>query len=169
MKRKLAGDTLIEVMFAFAVLATIASVSFSGALSAYKASVSAQWRTEASFVAQYESDALLTYRKSLDWDTFINNSLFSNSSTNFCVVSVAAAPSLNYWQPTTDPNLCNGIKKLLANVNKPDVSININKQSTTGSATTFDKALATITVSWVNKNGQNESVKDIILLTKEQQ
>lgn len=74
MKSARAGDTLIEVLFAFAILSLVISVMFSGALSSYKSAVTAQERTQALFLAQYQADALRTYRDSLDWSGITSSS-----------------------------------------------------------------------------------------------
>lgn len=166
--RKPSGDTLIEVMFAFAILATISSVAFSGALSSYKASLSAQWRTEATFVAQYEADALLTYRKSLTWDNFLASTDLVKGS--FCMTPSTSSDGSTYWNITTDETSCNNsTKDLLKNVNSPSIKLSLDKKSSTNDQNIVDRALATVVVSWVSKEGQSEQVKNVILLTKEQQ
>lgn len=62
------GDTLIEVIFAFAILATIIGYAFTGAIQARKTALAAQQRTQAVYIAQYQSQALKAYRDSLPWD-----------------------------------------------------------------------------------------------------
>ena len=68
MHQKRAGDTLVEVMLAFAILSAVISVAFSGAMGSYRSALTAQNRTQALFLAQYQADGLKTYRDSLDWD-----------------------------------------------------------------------------------------------------
>lgn len=169
MKRKLAGDTLIEVMFAFAVLSTIASVTFAGALSSYKSSIGAQWRTKATFAAQYQAEALLAYRRSLSWDVFLNGSNLNASvgkipSGSFCMkINPTNSNNLSYW--TIDSSTCNTVaSNLMDGVPSSKISIDINQPDPNDNS----KRIANIVVSWQNKNGQEETVKNILLLTKEQ-
>jgi type II secretory pathway pseudopilin PulG len=171
MKRKLAGDTLIEVMFAFAVLSLIASVSFSGALSSYNTSLNAQWRTQASFAAQYEADALLTYRKSLTWESFNNGSSLAGSSvqafpidTDFCIVSIPRTSGrLTYWEITTDTTKCSNLTgNLLRGINGPTMSIRATRKD----ASTINAA---IKAQWTGRNSQTETVVNNILLTEQDQ
>lgn len=169
MNRKLSGDTLIEVMFAFAVLATIAGVTFAGALSSYKTSISAQWRTESTFVAQYQAEALLAYRKSLSWDVFLNGSNLSNQvaaipNGAFCMKNIpAGANTPSAWAIETAT--CNNIaKSLMSNVPDAKMSVLISKPDPNDDT----KRIANIEVSWLNKSNQTESVKNVLLLTKEQ-
>ncbi len=63
------GDTLIEILFAFAILASIVGFAFSSAMQSYKAAVQAQNQTQAYLLAQYQADGLKTYRDSLEWDS----------------------------------------------------------------------------------------------------
>lgn len=170
MKRKLAGDTLIEVMFAFAVLSTIASVTFAGALSSYKSSIGAQWRTEATFVAQYQAEALLAFRRSLSWDVFLGGSNLNSGAVgqlppgSFCMKNTpASGTSLSYW--SIDTGTCSDLSKsLMKNIPNSKISIDVTQPDPNDNS----KRIANIIVSWQNKNGQEETVKNILLLTKEQ-
>ena len=63
------GDTLIEVIFAFAILGMIIGLSFTGVIGGRRSAVAAQERTQATFLAQYQAEALKAYRNSLDWDS----------------------------------------------------------------------------------------------------
>ncbi len=97
------GDTLIEVIFAFAILATIIGFAFTGAIQARKTAVAAQQRTQAVFLAQYQAQALKAYRDSLPWDVqggkpnFINgsDSLVTddiNPENTYCMAKVDSGP-----------------------------------------------------------------------------
>ena len=107
MIQKPAGDTLIEVMIAFAILSSVIGISFSGAMAGYKSTLAAQDRTQATLLAQYQADGLKTYRDSLEWDdetgglpSFLNGSsgvggvlpamIDSNNNQNFCMVVLDA-------------------------------------------------------------------------------
>ena len=101
------GDTLIEVIFAFAILGTIIGFAFTGVIQARKSAVAGQERTQALEMVQYQSEALQTYYRSLPWDnggvsgicpTFINGSgscsttpsslATINTSGTYCMVRV---------------------------------------------------------------------------------
>lgn len=169
------GDTLVEVLFAFAILSLIISVMFSGALSSYKSAVTAQERTQAQFLAQYQADALKTYRDSLEWDSSANPlasyldggsaalSAMRNPTQPFCMQfnpSNASTPR-NYWSVQSNEGTCSSDAKVLA-PNLTDLKIQI-RLSLSGVSQT-----ATITVSWQPKNSKSsESVVNTILLTKQ--
>jgi len=87
MSRKLNGDTLIEVLFAFAILSTVIGTAFSGAMASYKSAVVAQQRTQAQLLAQYQADGLLTYRNSLAWDSASNLPNFLDGGSGLLAVS----------------------------------------------------------------------------------
>jgi len=173
-----AGDTLIEVLFAFTILSAVISVAFSGALSSYKSAQTAQNRTQALFLAQYQADALKTYRDSLAWDS-AENSLASfldagAGSTGltamrgytlspfnpFCVGFFGQV--VTYWHINSNP-YCDGFAKSLApNLNSPTMQITL-------SAITNDSIKATVTVSYkaANNSAITEKVTNTILLTKQ--
>ena len=181
--RRPAGDTLIEVLFAFTILSAVISVAFGGALSSYKSAQTAQNRTQALFLAQYQADALKTYRDSLGWDSaenpaasFLNANTLSSSAT-LTAMSVYLSPSTNsfcmvpaggltYWKvqdTTTTPSSCDERAKTLApNLNNPTVQITLG-------AITNNSIKATVTVSYkaANKSTITEKVTNTILLTKQ--
>ncbi len=61
------GDTLIEVVFALAILATILTVVTSGAITAWRTSRAAGERAQASALANEQAEALRAYRNGIDW------------------------------------------------------------------------------------------------------
>lgn len=177
MKLKKRGDTLVEVLFAFAILSLVISVMFSGALSSYKSAVTAQERTQAQFLAQYQADALKTYRDSLEWE-YINSSNFytyldgdksGNASPTlvatrelkgFCM-SQFKGNLTYYWKVETSTTTCGDNAKILA-PNLKDASMKID------TSLVGDSQTATITVSWQPKNSSaREKVINTILLTKQ--
>ena len=185
--RRPAGDTLIEVLFAFTILSAVISVAFGGALSSYKSAQTAQNRTQALFLAQYQADALKTYRDSLGWDTaevqaycFLDINTSGTSclaGTALTAMSIYLAPStesfcmvpaggVTYWKvqlTTTTPNSCNERARTLApNLNNPTVQITLG-------AITNNSIKATVTVSYTaaNKSTITEKVTNTILLTKQ--
>ena len=180
--RRPAGDTLIEVLFAFTILSAVISVAFGGALSSYKSAQTAQNRTQALFLAQYQADALKTYRDSLGWDSaenpaasFLNANTLSSSAT-LTAMSVYLSPSTNsfcmvpaggltYWkvQEATIANTCTTTAQTLApNLNSPTMQITLG-------AITNNSIKATVTVSYkaANKSTITEKVTNTILLTKQ--
>lgn len=73
------GDTLIEVIISFAILAGVITIATAGALNAWRAQRMAAERTQATGLAQRQADALKAYRKSLGWGTFMNKVSSTNS------------------------------------------------------------------------------------------
>ena len=64
------GDTLIEVVFALAILATLLTVLTTSAISSWRTSRLAGERTQASAYVQEQVEALKAYRASRDWGDF---------------------------------------------------------------------------------------------------
>ena len=62
------GDTLIEVIFAFAILSMLIGTAFTGVIQARKSALAAQQRTQALLMAQYQTNLLTAYRDGLPWD-----------------------------------------------------------------------------------------------------
>ena len=91
MSRKLNGDTLIEVLFAFAILSTVIGTAFSGAMGSYKSAQVAQQRSQAQLLAQYQADGLLTYRNSLAWDSASNLPNFLDGGSGLTAVNGLAS------------------------------------------------------------------------------
>lgn len=183
MKSAKRGDTLIEVLFAFAILGTIIGFSFAGAMSGYKSALTAQNRTQATFVAQYQADGLKTYRDSLDWDgsgglpsflegagaptplPVMNNIIASN--TNFCMRTSNFGGTI-YWEVITTATDCSSnAKELAPNLDDPQVTIQLDNDQS--SPPNPNLKVATIVVSWQPRNAAvREQVTNTILLTKEQ-
>jgi type II secretory pathway pseudopilin PulG len=188
MKKLWPGDTLIEVLFAFAILSLVISVMFSGAMGSYKTALTAQDRTTALFVAQYQADGLKTYRDSLGWDTasgqaytFLDGNVNDATDTRlikvrditvntgvFCM-NIPKNNSGN-WKIIKDnyDALCNtdsnSVAKTLApNLNSPTISITRGDLTNDNSSILF-----TIKVKWKARNSSiDESVTNTILLTKQ--
>ena len=185
--RRPAGDTLIEVLFAFTILSAVISVAFGGALSSYKSAQTAQNRTQALFLAQYQADALKTYRDSLGWDNtegqsycFLDTSgTACTAGTNltamsayattpfdsFCMVLVTplVPPAIRYWKVEPTTSTCTTTAQTLApNLNSPTMQITLG-------AITNNSIKATVTVSYkaANKSTITEKVTNTILLTKQ--
>lgn len=174
------GDTLIEVLFAFAILSAVIAVAFSGAMNSYKSAQTAQNRTQALFLAQYHADALKTYRDSLDWD-YAENPLasfldaganstdltamrfYASGGTAFCMARVTAVD--HYWKVRTNLVNCDDTASNHApNLNSPTVRITLSAIDATNNST---KATVTVSYNAANKSTITEKVTNTILLTKQ--
>ncbi len=168
------GDTLIEVLFAFAILGAIVGVTFSGALSGYKSVLAAQNHTQATFVAQYQADALKTYRDSLEWNDPTAYSFLTGNSPSLPAMSSYITPpkafcmehqiSTNSWKviPTAPTDTCIILAQTLA----PQLGPATLAITLTGAATTG--VYASIKVTWRPRNSNiDQTVTNTILLTKD--
>jgi len=181
------GDTLIEVIFAFAILGTIIGFSFTGVIAARRNAVAAQQRTQALEIAQYECEGLQTYRNSMQsWDgsdntcpSFIGGvgacagsgmPAITLGSGSYCVFTTGAA---GVWQLTNVPSNCNSLVPYLHLDNgQAPIQIqfsSIGRFQASGVSTPPDNQTvqATIGVSWTDPFGQTQSVKNIVILTKQ--
>lgn len=183
------GDTLIEVIFAFAILGTIIGFAFTGVIQARKSAVAGQERTQALEMVQYQSEALQTYRRSLVWDnggvsgicpTFINGSglcsttpsglatiNLTDSSKTYCMIN-----SSGRWKLSATAADCNVVTPFLTNGSNPVTTIKfkpIGQLTITGAATPTgtDTLQADIQVQWMGKFGITESVSNIVILTRQ--
>jgi hypothetical protein len=158
-------------------------------MSSYRSGITAQNRTQALFLAQYQADGLKTYRDSLDWSSdggnvsFLNgvpanfavttsnitaaNSLIQDN-TSFCVDTVdqSGEKPTTYWKINTDTTTCNTLAKSLApNLNDPKMKINLSNPA--GSA---DKVQAVVEVSYKPASAADpnyrEKVTNSIILIK---
>lgn len=183
LSRHNAGDTLIEVLFAFVILSAVISVAFGGAMASYRSALTAQNRTQALFLAQYQADALKTYRDSLDWDSggdnvsfldgvpnnFLNGNSISNinavrqydspddsSDQKFCMESSKPAGELTRWKIITDTTACNNLADALApNLNEPRMEIELKN-----SGNPVDKVEAIVTVSYKPASGADPNYRE---------
>ncbi len=80
--KKPAGDTLIEVIFAFAILGTIIGFAFTGVVQGRKSAVAAQQRSQALLIAQAQASAMVSYRSALPWDEAGGIPSFKGGQTN---------------------------------------------------------------------------------------
>lgn len=186
------GDTLIEVLFAFAILATIAAFTFTAAIQGYKNAVQAQNQTQANFLAQYQADALKTYRDSLEWNNTATQSFlggfnspglpqlpamsgFINPVRPFCMRGTlpgGAGPIR--WEVVDNTSTCNSnIASQAPNLPNPTVRIEFSDPVRFDEFTgTFvednsdpDKLTATVTVTYdiPNANVDGEVINTITL------
>lgn len=176
------GDTLIEVIFAFAILATIIGFAYSGAISARRNAVMAEQRTQALFVAQYQSQALSAYRESLPWNEDIgtpnfvsggggginNSSGISLDGASYCM-NVKNNGSNNQWQlqNVSTANCDDLVSELPADGINKKVRITFAPQSPAGcNLQTCNSIIANVGVYWVNPFNQPQNVQNIVILTR---
>lgn len=180
------GDTLIEVIFAFAILSTIIGFAFGGAIQARKSAVAAQQRTQALLIAQYQASALSAYRDSLPWNitegspSFINGQagtlpdITVNPTSQYCLLA-----SGNNWRllRIAGNSNCNALAPELPNptagVQKVQILFNEISQLTRSDPTTStvlsgsNSVSADISINWTDPFGRQQSVKNIVILSRQ--
>lgn len=144
------GDTLIEVIISFAILAGVITIATAGALNAWRAQRMAAERTQATGLAQRQADALKAYRKSLGWDNFMNG---MSSPSHMDIDSSAATPK---WKVTSGDSL------------GPTPLDQFTQSITNSCASTATTCQFTVTVTWqsaVRPVGSNDEVKLLVTLS----
>ncbi len=184
------GDTLIEALFAFAILATLIGLAFSGVISAHKSATAGLERTQALEAAQYEAEALKMYRSSLPWDdnqgvpSFLGTILNSGSTQPLCMITQSSpSSSVLNWVVNTNLSTCHGVTSGtgvvnagLASLNNNQVRItpkciiagNINVAQGGANCATANAVEATVVVSWTDVFKRANSVTNIVIVTKNQ-
>jgi len=178
------GDTLIEVIFAFAILATIIGFAFTGAIQARKTVLAAQQRTQAVYIAQYQSQSLMAYRESLPWDdsegipNFIGignaDGAAINNSDSYCMAKVEGSLEPNPPnRPAKQWLLLNNSDQRCSNTTLQAVpSENVIQTSFRcispegNSPASCDLLRATVEVKWLDPYGRLASVKNLVNLAK---
>lgn len=173
------GDTLIEVIFAFAILATIIGFAFTGAIQARKTALAAQQRTQAIFLAQYQSQALKAYRDSLPWDDTVGipnfigvgnaNGAVINYSSAYCMTKVDSQtpPIVKQWLllDSSDPRCPS--TTLQAMPSEEVIQTRFECTSPAGnSPASCDILRATVEVKWLDPYGRESNVKNLVNLAK---
>lgn len=182
-KTFVSGDTLIEVIFAFAILATIIGYAFTGAIQARKTALAAQQRTQAVFLAQHQSQALKAYRDSIPWDNsdgelpnFIYGgngaAVIDSSPTSFyCMTKVDSQtpPTVKQWLLIKNDN---------TNPKCPDTTLQPAPSqkvlqtrfeciSPSGNPpANCDILRATVEVKWIDPYGRESNVINLVNLAK---
>ncbi|MEI8072606.1 MAG: hypothetical protein WCH00_00725 [Candidatus Saccharibacteria bacterium] len=184
-----AGDTLVEVVFAFALLGVIIGSAYSGVIQAHRLAVSAQQRTQATLIASYESNALQAYRQGQPWNSsggspnFMNYPLTVSTNDSFCVlVQKDSQTQKNVFKmiKIDNANNCDNLAPYLKapSVNKA-VTIKFSKYKVvqplgsdfpgcTGTSTPITDCLsikADVVISWIDPYGSIQSVKKIVILS----
>ena len=182
-RSKPAGDTLIEVMFAFVILGSIISFAYTGVIQARRSALDAQQRTQATFIAQYQKNALNAYRSGLPWNV-------DGGNPNFLVGSiptsakVEGAPNVfcmglnnagSAWVLKPAANCSIPADKLYGGSGKVEITFApyaVGQISTsppltcTIAADTCTALQATIVVTWKSTSGIANSVTNTVVLTK---
>lgn len=86
------GDTLIEVIFALAILATLLTVLTVAAVNSWRNSRLAGERTQASAYVQEQVEALRTFRRSNNWTTFYTSIVNATPPPNSSFVMQPSTP-----------------------------------------------------------------------------
>lgn len=179
------GDTLIEVIFAFAILATIIGFAYSGVISARRSALASQERTQALQYAQYQTEALKAYRASLPWDSSTTTNFLGGGSgssdikfgTNdiYCMVNNRNdALGKEFWNLVVSNAGADCNSSTLQLQPQPGSQITTikfqrieNLSTTTTTATSTDTLQANVSINWLDRNGQNQSVQNTVILTKQ--
>lgn len=183
------GDTLIEVIFAFAILGTIIGFSFTGVIQARRSAISAQQRTQALEIAQYQSEGLQAYRNSIYWDNSQGcPSLFGGSGTTcgtltsvdlvsnnnrYCMLANAGVWQLLNLESQSSVEACaNLVPFLRLDSGRSPIDIQFEsigrlQSSGTTSGNDNNTIQATITIAWTDPFGHDQTVKNIVILTKQ--
>lgn len=94
------GMTLVEILFAFAIIGTVVTVAYSAALRAWRTAVSANQRTQAQYLAQDQLERVRAFRSlsivpvvgspitqtGMDWENFLTT-LYTNPADGIRVVA----------------------------------------------------------------------------------
>lgn len=142
------GDTLIEVIFALAILATILTVITTGAVTAWRTSRAAGERAQAAAVVSEQAEALRAYQLSVDWSTFRSYFVTNGSASHMEIVTDTNGPS---WD--LKPNSIKG-EALGAPI--PSVDVSFSPTPPVNSTTT--EINLTITAKWRSAGSTTESV-----------
>lgn len=79
------GMTLVEIIFAFAIVSTLLTLAYAAALSAWQSAVASNQRTQAQYLVQQSLEAVKAYRESNNfvWGDFLTA---INSNSGFHIV-----------------------------------------------------------------------------------
>jgi len=184
-RSKPAGDTLIEVMFAFVILGSIISFAYTGVIQARRSALDAQQRTQATFIAQYQKNALNAYRSGLPWNVDGGNPNFlAGGGADPLSLKVEGAPNVfcmglnnagSAWVLKPAANCSIPADKLYGGSGKVEITFApyaVGQISTsppltcTIAADTCTALQATIVVTWKSTSGIANSVTNTVVLTK---
>lgn len=67
------GDTLLDIVFSMVIVGIIIAVGYASALFSWRVAKTAQQRTQAYYLAQYQTEALIAYKNARGWGEFSSN------------------------------------------------------------------------------------------------
>lgn len=105
-RRTQQGMTLVEILFAFAIVSTVLTIAYASALNAWRNAVSANQRTQAQFIAQQGIESIRAFRESqgFAWsgvDGFIDDLPNTGGDFHLALVADGGPPNArSYVCPT---------------------------------------------------------------------
>jgi hypothetical protein len=175
-------------MFAFVILGSIISFAYTGVIQARRSALDAQQRTQATFIAQYQKNALNAYRSGLPWNGEGGNPNFLvgggggttgvNGTDTFCMdlKATSGTPAVSNWiiEKETDPatNCTIPAGELYGGSGKKKITFApYNAQGLLNPTNCTNVQLcsslqATIVVSWQSTSGIENSVTNTVVLTQ---
>lgn len=169
------GDTLIEVIIAFAILGVLIGSAFSGVMQARRTAISAQQRTQASLVAIEQANLLVNFRSGQPWNSgggsnpnYIDS--ISSTPSVYCMNITTTGPTESTMVKITSTTSCDSLASYLkAYPGKNIISIEFSNGPLCPAPIPIancDEIKATVSVTWSNLNSNKESVKNIVILAK---
>ncbi len=178
------GDTLIEVIFAFAILGTIIGFAFTGVIQGRKSAISAQQRTQALLLLQQQSEALVGYRSSLVWSpvdgcpSFLSGGTSGpgcvsslpaiNSTHEYCLTTAGSSTlTWNLVDATVNPGQCSASQAGITVRTKFSGRNPLSSGDLTSGDVSSDstEVQANVVATWADSFG-NQNAQNIVLLTK---
>lgn len=150
------GDTLIEVVFALAILATILTVLTTGAVGAWRTSRAAGERTQAAAAANEQAEALRAYSKAVGWDE-----LKAELSPGGFYMALAESDGVSQWDIRAGEASGDSLNLLL-----PGSTVKVMPTSAVGAE---DKTVELrVTIAWKSLGVSQESTTtQLITLTED--
>lgn len=105
-KRHKKGMTLVEIIFAFAIVSTLLTLAYAAALSAWQSAVASNQRTQAQYLVQQSLEAVKAYRESSDfvWGDFLDD--IDNSGFHIVLLNNSGAVVNNGFVCPTGQDPC---------------------------------------------------------------
>lgn len=155
------GDTLIEVVFALAILATLLTVLTTSAIASWRTSRLAGERTQASAYVQEQVEALKAYRASKTWGDFTATVPAQNGGSfhMFTESRAAVGGGYNWWWV---------VKPGTYNPRNFTVSI-VNNGTRNVAAGAGEVMKLTVTATWSSYGATNVNKSDQIVEVGESQ
>lgn len=187
--RKQAGMTLVEIMFAFAIIATVLTLAYAASLNAWRVATTSNQRTQAQYLVQQSLEAIKAYRGSADWEDFIDAMVADGSGFHLVLQDKNGNDIANSFACTSSQAPCNykvkggnaNLSSVGANTSVPDptvftltISVQENYQANNpvaqmgapnaGDDVTAVTLLAQMT--WQNTQGNNDNLVASTIITE---